>query len=520
MIAATNKRRLFIATTLLAVVGLVLIVTAQLLAQQSGPPAWYFTDNIDSTGTSPDITEMEAALLSRIDNATSRIDVSIYDFNRDSIRDGLIAAHNRGVTVRVVTDDSAREHPTYSLYFDALETAGIPVVDDDRPGSIMHNKFFVFDETVVWTGSANITDRGFTVNHNNSLVLTSTVLADIYAIEFDQMFGGLFSNAKSEIVTTTIDYNGRLLQIYFSPKGSAIDPLITEVSAAEETIYFSIFFFTNSDLAQAMIARRQAGVEIRGVWDLLGAASPFSQDEVLCEGGIPIKIETFYGIMHNKFMVIDADGANPRVVTGSMNWTGAGNDRNDENTIIIHDGEVAQAYLAAFQELYDALDDDTLCDYEIIEFDYHTWLPLVVGQPDAPAPTPTATPQPSPSPTATLPPQPSPSPTPVPPPDGDNVVCQSFGSDQLCGWVSNGTPSQYSTVTVYGRLLTGGVGQADQLMETAWHYRTTTSYCEGTTGSDGIAQCSRSIGGASVGFQVDVDVEIGGHLVTTWFTPE
>jgi phosphatidylserine/phosphatidylglycerophosphate/cardiolipin synthase-like enzyme len=511
---STTRRRWLITLTITAVIGLLLFLTVHLLAQ-SGPPAWYFTDNIESEGPSPEITTMEAALLSRIDTASSRIDVSIYDFNRDSIRDGLIAAHNRGVQVRVVTDDQARDHPTYSLYFDALEAAGIPVVDDDRPGSIMHNKFFVFDETVIWTGSTNITDRGFTVNHNNSLVLTSTLLADIYAIEFEQMFAGSFSNAKSEIVTTTLDYNGRPLQVYFSPKGNAIDPIITEVAAAEDSIYFSIFFFTSSDLAQAMIERRQAGLEIRGVWDLLGAASPFSQDEALCDGGIPIKIENFYGFMHNKFMVIDAGGDNPRVVTGSMNWTGAGNNSNDENTLIIHDGDVAQAYLDAFQVLYDALDEDTLCDYAVIEVEYYVWLPAIVSPPAPPTPTPT--------PSATPLPQPSPSPTPTPTPepiDGDNLVCQTWDNVQLCGWVSDGTPPQFSTVTVYGRLLVDGVGQAGQLMETAWHYSSTTSYCDGITGSNGVAQCSRGISGATIGFQVNVDVEIDGYQVTTWFTPE
>jgi phosphatidylserine/phosphatidylglycerophosphate/cardiolipin synthase-like enzyme len=76
---------------------------------------------------------------------------------------------------------------------------------------------------------------------------------------------------------------------------------------------------------------------------------------------VPIKVEDFGGKVHNKFMVIDAGGAAPRVVTGSMNWSGAGGAANDENTLIIHDGAVAQAYLSAFQELYDALEMETLC---------------------------------------------------------------------------------------------------------------------------------------------------------------
>jgi len=67
------------------------------------------------------------------------------------------------------------------------------------------------------------------------------------------------------------------------------------------------------------------------------------------EPKLPIKIEDTVGKMHHKFMVIDAAGSDPRVVTGSMNWTGAGNDSNDENTVIYRDSAVASAYTAGFQ---------------------------------------------------------------------------------------------------------------------------------------------------------------------------
>jgi phosphatidylserine/phosphatidylglycerophosphate/cardiolipin synthase-like enzyme len=236
---------------------------------------------------------MEQALLSRIDGR-GRADRSGHLRFQPRQHPRRPAGRPRpGVVVRVVTDDDARHHPVYQLYYDALADAGIPVVDDQRPGSLMHNKFFIFDNEVVWSGSSNITANDFTVNHNNSIVLTSTLLAEIYGREFQQMFDGSFSNAKSASLTTTLDYHGRPLQIYFSPKDQALEAIIQEVAAAEESIHFSIFFFTSPALAQALIERRQAGLAIWGVWDLLGAASPFSQDEALCAAGIPIKIERF-----------------------------------------------------------------------------------------------------------------------------------------------------------------------------------------------------------------------------------
>ena len=122
------------------------------------------------------------------------------------------------------------------------------------------------------------------------------------------------------------------------------------------------------------------------------------------------------------------------------------------------------------------------------------------------------------TPTQVIPTPVTPTTTP-PPPIGSNVQCNTIDSAQICAWVSNGAPIQNSTVTVYGRLYINNVAQASQNMTTTWHYKSTNSACSGTTDSSGVATCSRSIGLASKGYQVNIDVTIGGYTATTWFTP-
>lgn len=105
----------------------------------------------------------------------------------------------------------------------------------------------------------------------------------------------------------------------------------------------------------------------------------------------------------------------------------------------------------------------------------------------------------------------------VPP---DNLVCETFGEAQLCAWVSEGEPTQGSTVGVYGRLVVGGVPQAGVAMGSEWRYRTTTVRCDGAVADgEGVAVCERGIGQAGVGFLVGVTVEMGGYEVVTGFTP-
>ena len=72
--------------------------------------------------------------------------------------------------------------------------------------------------------------------------------------------------------------------------------------------------------------------------------------------------------------LIDANGANPVVVTGSMNWSANGDESNDENTLIFSDATTAQAYLAEVTTLYNDVSNDRLCP----STDYFIYLPIVV----------------------------------------------------------------------------------------------------------------------------------------------
>ena len=53
---------------------------------------------------------------------------------------------------------------------------------------------------------------------------------------------------------------------------------------------------------------------------------------------------------HNKVMLIDAEGANPIVITGSFNFTQAAQKYNAENVVLIYDDRtLAKAYLENWQ---------------------------------------------------------------------------------------------------------------------------------------------------------------------------
>jgi len=362
----------FIITAL--IITILLLSTPTTTSAQQLDPVVFFTDNMTSDGTSELISPMEQALLDRINSASIAIDAAFYDFNRTSIRDALIAAKERGVIVRIVADDEAHhENETYRPFFESFNATDIIVQDDEGFSGIMHNKYFIIDGEYLWTGSTNVTDNGFTKNHNNALLFESTELADYYQTDFNQMWSGFFGTAKTNPLTATLTYNGYPLQVAFSPTEDVIGSMIEQVNQATTSIDFSIFFFTDDDLANALIAARERGVQVRGLWDQLGAGNSFSRDDLLCQAGVLVKREDTLGKMHNKYMVIDANTASPRTITGSLNWTGAGNRRNSENSLFIQDPDIARAYDANFQSMWDQLDVSTFCRQQ-----FFTYLPSVL----------------------------------------------------------------------------------------------------------------------------------------------
>jgi len=393
---------------LIAATALLVAVTATATPPD---PAVYLTENLAAVATSPAVTAMEQALLDQINGALTSIDAALYDFERVSVRDALIAARQRGVAVRVVADDEAHANPSYAPHFAALAAASIPIVDDQSSSRIMHNKYLIFDRQAVWTGSTNLSDNDFTLNHNNSIAFASAEVAALFQHDFDQMAAGRFGGQKTASPTTTVLYQGLPVEVYFSPQDGVLAQVVRTVQAAETSIDFAIFFFTEDTLRDALIDAKNRGVAVRGLWDALGAGNASSDDEALCAAGIPIKIENTAGKMHHKLMVVDADGTDPAVITGSLNWTAAAGERNSENTVIVHGSAVAATYAAGFQALWSGI-SAAPCVEEGAAADSRLFLPLVARAAESGAPTETPMPPPIPTPMPTETPAPTPIPTP------------------------------------------------------------------------------------------------------------
>lgn len=122
------------------------------------------------------------AIVRAIDDATSTLDLRIFYFTSANVRDAILAAHTRGVTVRMIIDASAAENE-YSVHED-LRTAGIPVKVENWGGK-EHMKGLAADNEVVIIGSQNWTGSGNTLSDENTLYIKNGVLAQAFTDDFN-----------------------------------------------------------------------------------------------------------------------------------------------------------------------------------------------------------------------------------------------------------------------------------------------------------------------------------------------
>ena len=135
--------------------------------------------------------------------------------------------------------------------------------------------------------------------------------------------------------------------------------IIALIDIAKDHIYFAIYTFTIPSIADALVAAKKRGVEVRGIVDSGQSSNSYGAPIVkkLLAAGIPVVTEKHAsgnGIMHIKALVTESAYA-----TGSYNWTISATTINDEVLEIGTDPALRQAYENILKKLLDAYKGNT-----------------------------------------------------------------------------------------------------------------------------------------------------------------
>lgn len=299
----------------------------------------------------------EKAIIADLDAAQSSIDMAVFEYNLTSIAEALVRAQERGVAVRLALDEENLEKPEMAAWAGDVEQADIPIAWEPSD-AFLHSKFIIIDNAIVWTGSWNATVNDTYRNNNNLLRFTIPAIVENYLAEFDQMYNEYFGNDKESLAPNpVVEYNGIRIENYFSPQDGIEQHILPRLAAAQDSIRFLAFAFTSDPIAQAMIDRRKAGVEVQGVFENRNAGGTGAEFDRLKRRDIAVFEDGNCYTMHHKVIIID----DATVITGSYNFTARAEETNDENLLIIEDPAIAAQYLAEFERVYDQAQNPTRC---------------------------------------------------------------------------------------------------------------------------------------------------------------
>jgi phosphatidylserine/phosphatidylglycerophosphate/cardiolipin synthase-like enzyme len=129
----------------------------------------------------------EKMLISVIDSAQETLDIAIYSLTYPDIVAAIKKAAARGVSVRIITDQSQSKGKSQDEALKILGSAGIPIKVNTHSG-LMHIKMTIADGKVATTGSYNYSKAASTTNDEVLVVLRGEEVAQSFAAQFNAMW--------------------------------------------------------------------------------------------------------------------------------------------------------------------------------------------------------------------------------------------------------------------------------------------------------------------------------------------
>ena len=295
-----------------------------------------------------------------IDKADSTLDIAVYNHSDNMIANAINDAYERGVRVRYITCESTTTAALGTL------NSNIPRIERPEGMGIMHNKFIVIDADVadsawVLSGSTNWTSSQIFDDPNHIIMVQDQSVARTYELEFNEMWGSdgnepddenaKFGSNKTNNTPHHFIVNGNDFEVYFSPTDNTTLNISNALKSADDEIDFALLVFTNNQLGTTIAEEHESGVEVNGIIEQINTEG--SEYDFLVEEGVNVISHQGFGdSFHHKYCIVDHDNtdSDPLVITGSHNWSGAAETNNDENTMIIHDANIANQFFQEFNE--------------------------------------------------------------------------------------------------------------------------------------------------------------------------
>ncbi|MCB0516076.1 MAG: phospholipase D-like domain-containing protein [Chitinophagales bacterium] len=183
--------------------------------------------------------------------------------------------------------------------------------------------------------------QAFSENSNGNTVSTPVQILCTESNSSGQML--VYFNHLADVRVATSDW-----AIYL-PGPEMEQEIINYINNAESTIDIAMYNNNRYPLVEALNAAVARGVQVRYVYD----AGTLNEALQTVTPDFPTLGGNADNLMHNKFMIIDAENVDKCwVMGGSMNWTDVNIGDDYNNTIFIQDQGLARTYRLEFEEMW------------------------------------------------------------------------------------------------------------------------------------------------------------------------
>ncbi len=264
--------------------------------------------------------------------AHASIDMTMYELADPAAQADLIAAHRRGVTVRIILDRAFHGQQVNQGAFTQLRAAGV-AVHWGPTGQIFHQKTITIDGSRSWIGTANLTSRYYPSTRDAWILTTNP--AQVKAI------AGTFAAdwASPKHSGNAVGATG----LMWSP--GAQQQIVADIGAAGKTLEFTSAELADTRVIATLVAAARRGVVCRIVMtDSPDWTAGF--DQVSAAGCavhvFPDSSKALY--IHEKIIVTDQ----AKVLIGSQNASSTSLNKNRELSIQITAAPIVSAIEKTF----------------------------------------------------------------------------------------------------------------------------------------------------------------------------
>ena len=204
-----------------------------------------------------------------------------------------------------------------------------------------------------------------TGDYNNIIIFQSKQLAMAYTSEFNIMWGDTthggaantsaakFGSAKGSWGSQhTFNIGGSNVDLYFSPTDGVESKIESTIASANNDLYCGMFTFAETTAATDIVSQKTAGATAYAILDKYSSETytPYTTTLPNGLGANFVGYNNSSYLYHNKYLIVNPSAPcdDPKVLTGSHNWTSSANSSNDENTVIVHNDTIARFYLQSF----------------------------------------------------------------------------------------------------------------------------------------------------------------------------